>query len=175
MTVGYVTSIMDHLSKSRPNEFSPVDRLSERQKQCLELVAAGHTSKQIGKLLNLSPSTVDNHVNAATERLGVDSRAMAARIFINRNQLSGFSDTDARQHFSHFSDNRSAYRHRAPTPINDRQTIRSFFRLPPVGGVKNQFTISRRYFHVIQIMILSLMVFSAVIVTIAGIVHLFSQ
>jgi DNA-binding CsgD family transcriptional regulator len=55
-------------------------RLSERQRQCLELVVQGLTSKQIARILNLSPSTVDNHLHTAIDRLGAGSRAEAARL-----------------------------------------------------------------------------------------------
>lgn len=54
--------------------------LSERQRQCMELVAQQRTSKEIARALDLSPSTVDNHIQAAMERLGVRSRAEAARM-----------------------------------------------------------------------------------------------
>lgn len=55
-------------------------RLSERQRQCLELVVQGLTSKQIARQLGLSPSTVDNHIQTAIDRLEVNSRAEAARL-----------------------------------------------------------------------------------------------
>ncbi|MGN6279959.1 MAG: LuxR C-terminal-related transcriptional regulator [Sphingomonas sp.] len=63
-------------------------RLSERQRQCLELVVQGLTSKQIGRILNLSPSTVDNHLHVAIDRLGAANRAEAARLLRNAGQRS---------------------------------------------------------------------------------------
>jgi DNA-binding CsgD family transcriptional regulator len=57
-----------------------VGLLSERQRQCMNLVAQRHTSKEIGRVLGLSPSTVDNHIQAAMERLGARSRAEAVRM-----------------------------------------------------------------------------------------------
>ena len=51
----------------------------------------------------------------------------------------------------------------------------SLFSIPPLGGKENRLSQRRRYYHVIQIMFLALMGFSAAIVTIAGIVHLFSK
>lgn len=57
-----------------------VERLTERQKDCLRLVAQGYTSKEIGRKIGISPATVDNHVRAALDTLQVESRAEAARL-----------------------------------------------------------------------------------------------
>lgn len=81
--------------RSRSAIFSIMDQsdfhiglLSERQRQCMNLVAQRHTSKEIGRALSLSPSTVDNHIQAAMERLGVRSRAEAVRL-LNGDGASG--------------------------------------------------------------------------------------
>ncbi|MBM9613399.1 response regulator transcription factor [Desulfobulbus rhabdoformis] len=39
----------------------PLVVLSDREKQVLELVVQGHSSKAIGKMLDLSPRTIDHH------------------------------------------------------------------------------------------------------------------
>jgi DNA-binding CsgD family transcriptional regulator len=162
---------MDHFSKACSADLSAMDKLSDRQKQCLELVAHGYTSKQIARQLNLAPSTVDNHVSAALERLGVDSRALAARIFIRGNPGVVAGDAIAAQLPD---DNQlSAFGH--GRPANNDNGMASLFSIPPMGGRDNKLSQRRRYYHVVQIMILALMAFSAVTVTIAGIVHLFSQ
>lgn len=162
---------MDAFSESPLSALSPTDRLSERQKQCLELVAKGHTSKQIGRILNLSPSTVDNHLNTAVERLGADSRVVAARLFMTQNQ-------DIR--FAHLERTGEMQRQSGGTEVFDigrekRELFTSAFSIPPVGGKVNRLSQRRRYYHVIQIMLLALMAFSAVTITVAGIVHLFSK
>ncbi len=51
-----------------------IKKLTERQRACLELVAKGFTSKQIGRTLGISHSTVDNHILIATQALGVADR-----------------------------------------------------------------------------------------------------
>jgi DNA-binding CsgD family transcriptional regulator len=56
--------------------------LTRRQRECLQLVSAGFTSKEIARKLSISPSTVDNHLREATLRLGKRSRIQAARTFI---------------------------------------------------------------------------------------------
>jgi DNA-binding CsgD family transcriptional regulator len=67
--------------------------LSRRQLQCLHLVGRGATSKQIARELGISPSTVDNHVRLAMERLDTKSRIEAARII----EFSEFDDYQTTQ------------------------------------------------------------------------------
>ena len=51
--------------------------LSPRQLQCLTWVQAGKSSSDIGVILGLSPRTVDDHIAAACERMGVRTRLQA--------------------------------------------------------------------------------------------------
>lgn len=53
--------------------------LTERQVQCLRLVADSFNSKEIARVLGLSEHTVDNHLRAAIRALGVSTRRQAAR------------------------------------------------------------------------------------------------
>lgn len=165
---------MDKITESPFLGFFPMNKLSERQKQCLELVARGHTSKEIGRMLSLSPSTVDNHLSIALERLGVDSRVAAARIFIQGNE--GVNLTAAGKAGTEQNENILADNGNRQIPANRHENLsRSFFSIPALGGRSNNLSLRRRYFHVIQIMLLALMAFSAATITIAGIVHLFSK
>jgi DNA-binding NarL/FixJ family response regulator len=52
--------------------------LSEREREVLELVAAGHTSKGIARRLQLSPRTVGNHRARIMAKLRVDNCVQAA-------------------------------------------------------------------------------------------------
>lgn len=51
------------------------DRLSDREKQVLKLIAEGQTSKQIADLLCLSIKTVMTHRNNIMEKLAIHNRA----------------------------------------------------------------------------------------------------
>ncbi len=51
----------DMVSAFRDNKEMPVIHLTEREKQVLQLVVKGHTSKQMAVFLCLSPRTVDHH------------------------------------------------------------------------------------------------------------------
>ena len=48
-----------------------VDSLSMREQQILLLVARGHSSSEIGRLLNLSPKTVDSYRSRLMAKVGV--------------------------------------------------------------------------------------------------------
>jgi len=54
--------------------------LSPRQREILDLVAEGRTSKEIAVILGISESTVNWHLANAFERLGASSRAEAVAI-----------------------------------------------------------------------------------------------
>ncbi len=58
-----------------------LDRLTHRQLQVLELVAAGKSNKEIARLLGCSQDTVKDHVEAILGRLHVENRAAAAATF----------------------------------------------------------------------------------------------
>ena len=57
-----------------------VARLSEGQLDCLRLVNAHLSSKEIATELDISPHTVDQRIRGALQILGVERRSQAARI-----------------------------------------------------------------------------------------------
>lgn len=58
----------------------PVAKLTLKQKECLRLVAANFTSKEIALRLGISPYSVDQRLRFATRTLGVSTRYQAARM-----------------------------------------------------------------------------------------------
>ncbi len=62
----------------------PLDALSERQLEVLELLADGFSYEQIGARLYISLNTVKFHVRSIFLRLGVRNRMAAARVLANR-------------------------------------------------------------------------------------------
>ena len=58
----------------------PAAKLSPRQRECLRLVWARHTSKEIAAELGISASTVDGYIKEAIEALGARDRRHAAAI-----------------------------------------------------------------------------------------------
>ena len=51
--------------------------LTARELEVLRLLAAGHSNREVGELLFISPTTVARHVANIFSKLGVDSRAKA--------------------------------------------------------------------------------------------------
>ncbi|TZG28731.1 response regulator transcription factor [Sphingomonas montanisoli] len=58
---------------------TPIDRLSDRQKECLRLVWRHQSSKDIARHLGLSPHTVDDYLRKAIRTLDAADRIDAAR------------------------------------------------------------------------------------------------
>jgi predicted ATPase/DNA-binding CsgD family transcriptional regulator len=61
--------------------------LTAREATVLRLVAQGITSKEIGRQLFLAPSTVNYHLTAAFNKLGVDTRVQAVAVAAERGLL----------------------------------------------------------------------------------------
>jgi DNA-binding CsgD family transcriptional regulator/tetratricopeptide (TPR) repeat protein len=62
-------------------------RLSRREREVLELIAAGHTDKEIADRLYISPRTVTTHVTHILNKLGVSSRVEAAELATSNGRL----------------------------------------------------------------------------------------
>ena len=58
---------LQHLAHQK----TPLESLSERQREILQLIAEGQTTKAIALFLNLSPKTVEYHRAKLMERLGI--------------------------------------------------------------------------------------------------------
>ncbi len=56
--------------------------LTQRHKQVVRLLSLGCTVKEAARILNISPSTVDNHKTAAMARLGTDKLALLTRLAV---------------------------------------------------------------------------------------------
>ena len=145
-----------------------IARLSERQRECLLLVKEGLTSKEIARFLSLSPSTIDNHLNAAIERLGCSSRGVAARILEAAEHSEDCKDSDIFR-----QDNKIRTEYQADQSA-ERKLGRGYL-MPPLGGAANAETTARRIMHIGLIAIAATMAFSAITITIAGVVELFSR
>jgi DNA-binding CsgD family transcriptional regulator len=83
------TSAMDIGAASKLTE------LSEGQKAALALVAQYKSSKEIARVLGISPHTVDQRMKRVQAILGVHSRFEAARIFVAASALSDDQEPDS--------------------------------------------------------------------------------
>jgi predicted ATPase/DNA-binding CsgD family transcriptional regulator len=71
--------LLDELSDNAPPPLhvSSVDSLTEREREVLALVAAGHSNRQIARDLFLTLNTVKSHIHHVYGKLGVESRTQA--------------------------------------------------------------------------------------------------
>jgi DNA-binding NarL/FixJ family response regulator len=67
---------------SSQDERSPVERLTPRQREILQLIAEGHSTKEIAHTLNISVKTAETHRTQIMERLGIHDIAGLVRYAI---------------------------------------------------------------------------------------------
>ena len=68
-----------------------VAALTPRQREVVRLISLGCSDVEIGKILTLSPATVNNHRSAAMRTLGTDKAALIARLAL-RYRVSTLED-----------------------------------------------------------------------------------
>ena len=77
--------ISGYLGKS--SEFSvddPYEKLTDREKQVLKLIAEGHSHKEVANLLDISAKTVIAHQTNISEKLDLHSRAALIKFAITK-------------------------------------------------------------------------------------------
>ncbi|RDV01608.1 LuxR family transcriptional regulator [Sphingorhabdus pulchriflava] len=141
-----------------------IERLTDRQKDCLRLVAQGFTSKEIGRLLDLSPSTVDNHVTMAVQLLGAPSRGAAAR---------ALASAEVGQYLPSQSPELADSGDSAMNPSKAEGKVQANFGqrllvLPPVGGKKNDLDGTSRTLRILQVAVLATASAIALTILISG-------
>jgi two-component system, NarL family, nitrate/nitrite response regulator NarL len=73
---------------SKHSETTPVDDLTEREKEVLQLLAAGLTNKEIGSRLEIAENTVKNHLKSILGKLHLQNRVQAAALAIQQGILA---------------------------------------------------------------------------------------
>lgn len=63
---------------TRPRKSSPIEDLTDREREVLELVAAGLSNAEIGGRLGLAEKTIKHYMTSILAKLGVASRVEAA-------------------------------------------------------------------------------------------------
>lgn len=146
-----------------------VEKLTDRQKDCLRLVARGFTSKEIGRLLDLSPSTVDNHVTAAVQQLGAPNRGVAAR---------ALADLEFRQKLpsqpQHLAQSdQTAILATETGGTGWSRTALQLLDLPPVGGKRNDLDGTSRTLRILQVAVLATASVIALTILVSGLFRTF--
>lgn len=63
------------------------DALTEKQVEALELVCQHNQTKEIARILGISPRSVDQRLDGARQKLGAATRIEAARIYAARKRM----------------------------------------------------------------------------------------
>lgn len=78
----------DASTHAEPEPQTTERRLTDREREVLEWVAAGVSNKGIARRLGLSPNTVKFHIAALLTKLGASTRAEAVAAAARRGELS---------------------------------------------------------------------------------------
>jgi len=62
--------VEDYLREGRAA--SPIEALSGREREILQLISEGHTSAEVGRMLSLSPKTVETYRSRLMQKIGVE-------------------------------------------------------------------------------------------------------
>lgn len=85
------TVIESYLSKHRPRrQATAFDALSDREKQVFLLVVQGNSTNEIGKILLVSPKTIEKHRTAISKKLGLSTPLEMVKFAVR----SGLLDPD---------------------------------------------------------------------------------
>lgn len=76
-------AIVDKMLRRSETDSNPLDRLTTRQREVLQLIAAGFSSKEIARELGLSMKTVNTHRTDIMEQLGIHDIAGLVRFAIH--------------------------------------------------------------------------------------------
>jgi DNA-binding CsgD family transcriptional regulator len=140
-------------------------KLTDRQRSCLELVAMGFTSKEIGRKLGISHSTVDNHILIATQMLGVADRREAGRLVAHAGQQLPRQAIDLPE-----PENSAILERREANPT----AAGNVRLLPPVGGQLNEQTLGHKTIQILSIALLSTMAVISLALIVSGAFKAFS-
>jgi DNA-binding NarL/FixJ family response regulator len=73
-----------YLGKHQKVDEDLYEKLTDREKQVLKLIAEGHSHKEIAKLLNISSKTVIAHQTNISEKLDIHSRTALVKFAITK-------------------------------------------------------------------------------------------
>jgi DNA-binding NarL/FixJ family response regulator len=87
MTRALLADVLPDAPAVETHDGDRFERLSERERQVLRLVALGHTNQQIADMLYLSVKTVETYRARAMDKLELRSRAALVRYALQRGLL----------------------------------------------------------------------------------------
>lgn len=78
--------VAEHVGEWRAK--SPLESLSRREREILQLVAEGHSSSEIGRRLSLSPKTIDTYRSRLMQKLGLTDVVSLVKFAIQQGLIS---------------------------------------------------------------------------------------
>jgi len=146
--------------------------LTEGQKACLRLVDDHHTSKEIARMLGISPFTVDQRLDAARRKLNASSRKHAAKIFAGMEQ--GISEPFVYEPQRLEQQRIAGIQALSPgrsEPVFAR--LSSLVSIPPIGGERHELSKKEILVQALNIAFFSTLVIALVVVVLTGTLRLF--
>jgi len=93
LTGSLFSQIVEHaISESSPSVLIESVRMTKRERQVIELIADGHTNKEIAQKLHLSTYTVKSHVHNILEKLALSTRVQIAKYLHDSKKISMATD-----------------------------------------------------------------------------------
>ena len=80
---------LDGASATRADGRGPLDRLSAREREVLQLVVEGHSSAEIAAIVHLSPKSVDTYRSRLMKKLGVSDLAALVKFAVEHGLTPG--------------------------------------------------------------------------------------
>lgn len=147
--------------------------LTEGQKACLRLVDDHHTSKEIARILGISPFTVDQRLDAARRKLDAPSRKDAAKIFAVM-EHKGISQPFVYEPRSLDSGTISGISMSPPSRVEQISSkLFSMISVPPIGGERHELSKKEILVQSLSIAFFSTLVIAFVVVVLTGTFRLF--
>jgi DNA-binding CsgD family transcriptional regulator len=147
--------------------------LTDGQKACLRLVDDHHTSKEIARMLGISPFTVDQRLDAARRKLNAPSRKDAAKIFAAM-EHGNISEPFVYQ--PQWLEPMAITDSLTPPPNRVEQllsTVSSLVSVPPIGGERHELSKKEILVQSLNIAFFSTLVIAFVVVVLTGTLRLF--
>ena len=88
VTPGIAGELLESYKKGKEGPEAGLGQLSARHREILQLVAEGHSAKEIGKILNISARTVETHKYQIMEALNVKTTAELIQFAIRQGIIS---------------------------------------------------------------------------------------
>jgi DNA-binding CsgD family transcriptional regulator len=152
-------------------------KLTDVQVRCLRLVAQGYTSKEIAKLLGLTPMTVDQYLHRAKQIIGAPDRRTAARLACEQRPLASFKPFELKAP-TVAGQEPDMTLSEAPGGEAQEKTVADPWQVrlgfPPLGGIRSDLDATQKTRAILRIAGLALIYTTAFALVLGGSLKAFS-